>query len=92
MAENGLMPGVFYQFLHNLAHLAIRYPLAFVEEVLSFYLRRSSKSLVFDKFYQSDLENAAVSLSIRMEYELISIQIDFFLHKSTSWLRYPLVK
>ena len=80
MAENGLMPSVFYQFLHNLAHLAIRYPLAFVEEVFSFYLRRSSKSLVFDKFYQ----NAAVSLSIRMEYELISIQIDFFLHKGTS--------
>ena len=81
MAENGLMPSVFYQFLHNLAHLAIRYPLAFV---FSFYLRRSSKWLVFDKFYQSDLENAAVSLSIRMEYELISIQIDFFLHRSTS--------
>ena len=66
MAENGPMPNVFYQFLHNSTHLAIRYPLAFVEEVFSFYLRRSSKSLVFDKFNQIDLENAAVSLSIRI--------------------------
>ena len=66
MAENGPMPNVFYQFLHNSTHSAIRYPLAFVEEVFSFYLRRSSKSLVFDKFNQIDLENAAVSLSIRI--------------------------
>lgn len=66
MAENGPMPGVFYQFLHNSAHLAIRYPLAFAGEVFRFYLRRSSKSLVFDKFNQIELENAAVSLSIRM--------------------------
>ena len=66
MAENGPMPSVFYQFLHNSAHLTIRYPLAFVEEVFSFYLRRSSKSLVFDKFNQIDLEIMAVSLSIRM--------------------------
>ena len=49
---------------YNSTHSAIRYPLAFVEEVFSFYLRRSSKSLVFDKFNQIDLENAAVSLSI----------------------------
>ena len=66
MAENGPMPSVSYQFLHNSAHLALRYPLAFVEEVFSFYLRRLSKSLVFDKFNKIDLENAAVSLSIRM--------------------------
>ena len=66
MAENGLMPSVFYQFLHKLAHLAIRYPLAFVEEVFSFYLRRSSKSLVFNKFNQIDLENATISISIDM--------------------------
>ena len=66
MAENGPMPSVFYQFLHNSAHLAIRYPLAFVEEVFSFYLRHSSKLLVFDKFNWIDLENAAVLLCIRM--------------------------
>ena len=66
MAENGLMPSVFYKFLHKLAHLAIRYPLAFVEEVFSFYLRRSSKSLVFNKFNQIDLENATISISIGM--------------------------
>lgn len=60
------MPNEFYSFLHNSAHLAIRYPLAFVEEVLSFYLRCSSKSLVFDKFKRIDLEIAAVSLSIRI--------------------------
>ena len=52
MAENGPMPSA--------------NPLAFVEEVFSFYLRRSSKSLVFDKFNQIDLEIMAVSLSIRM--------------------------
>lgn len=52
--------------LDNSAHLAIRYPLAFVEEVLSFYLRCSSKSLLFDKFNHIDLENAAISLSFHM--------------------------
>ena len=91
MAENGRLPSVSYQFLHNSAHLAIRYPLAFVEEEFSFYLRRLSKSLVFEKFSKIDLENAAV-LAFVWEYELISIQVDFLLHKSTSWLRYPLVE
>ena len=66
MAENGPMHSAFYQFLHNWAQLAIRYPLAFVEEVFSFYLRRSSKSLVFNKFNQIDLENATISISIDM--------------------------
>ena len=66
MAENGPMHSAFYQFLHNWAHLAIRYPLAFVEEVFSFYLRRWSKSLVFNKFNQIDLENATISISIGM--------------------------
>ena len=66
MTKNGPMPNEFYQFLHNSAHLAIRYPLAFVEEVLSFYLRCSSKSLLFDKFNHIDLENAAISLSFHI--------------------------
>ena len=64
--QNNKENGAFYQFLHNWAHLAIRYPLAFVEEVFSFYLRRSSKSLVFNKFNQIDLENATISISIGM--------------------------
>ena len=66
MAENGPMHSAFYQFLHNWAHLAIRYPSTLVEEVFSFYLRRSSKSLVFNKFNQIDLENATISISIGM--------------------------
>ena len=66
MAENGPMHSAFYQFSHNWAHLAIRYPLAFVEEVFSLYLRRSSKSLVFNKINQIDLENATISISIDM--------------------------
>ena len=78
MAENGPMHSAFYQCLHNWAHLAIRHPLAFVEEVFSFYLRRSSKSLVFNKFNQIDLAKMRpFRLALVWEYELISIQVYF---------------